>query len=57
MNGMTMTTKNKSDPRSNNRLPRQTIEEIRDAVESMDNKKAPGKDGIAGDIYNNTFQI
>jgi len=28
-----------------------TIEEIRSAVESMDNKKAPGEDGITGDIY------
>jgi len=34
-----------------------TIEEIRDAIESMDNKKASGKDGITGDIYNHTFQI
>jgi len=23
----------------------------------MDNKKAPGEDGITGDIYNHTFQI
>jgi len=34
-----------------------TIEEIRYAVESMDNKKAPGEDGITGDIYNHTFKI
>jgi hypothetical protein len=27
-----------------------TIEEIRNAVESMDSKKAPGEDGITGDI-------
>jgi len=33
------------------------IEEIGDAVESMDNKKAPGEDGIASDIYNHIFQI
>jgi len=32
-----------------------TIEEIRSAVESMDNKKAPGEDGITGDIYKQTF--
>jgi hypothetical protein len=25
-----------------------TIEEIRNAVESLDNKKAPGEDGITG---------
>jgi len=34
-----------------------TIEEIWDAVDSMDNKKAPGEDDITGDIYNHTFQI
>jgi hypothetical protein len=34
-----------------------TIEEIRNAVESMDNKKAPGEGGITGDIYNHTFKI
>ena len=34
-----------------------TIEEIRDAIESMDNKKARGEDSITGDIHNHTFQI
>jgi len=28
-----------------------TIEEIRNAIESMDNNKAPGEDGITGEIY------
>jgi len=31
-----------------------TIEEIRYAVESMDNKKAPWENDITGDIYNHT---
>ena len=34
-----------------------TTEEIRDSIESMDNKKAPGEHGVTGDIYNHTFQI
>jgi len=28
-----------------------TVGEIRNAVASMGNKKAPGEDGIAGEIY------
>ena len=34
-----------------------TIEEIRNAVESMGNKKAPGEEGITGKIYRSTFEI
>jgi hypothetical protein len=34
-----------------------TIEETRNAVTSMDKKKAPGKDGITGEIYKSTFEI
>jgi hypothetical protein len=34
-----------------------TIDEIRNSVESMGNKKAPGEDGITGDIYKSTFEI
>jgi hypothetical protein len=33
------------------------IEEIRNTIGSMGNKKAPGEDGITGEIYKNTFQI
>jgi hypothetical protein len=33
-----------------------TIEEIRRAVESMNNRKAPGEDGITGEIFNLAFQ-
>jgi hypothetical protein len=33
------------------------IEEIRKAIESMGNKKAPGEDGITGEIYKSTFKI
>jgi hypothetical protein len=33
------------------------IEEIRNAVESMDNKKAPGEESITGEIYKKTFEI
>ena len=33
------------------------LEEIRNAVESMENKKAPGEDGITGEIYKSTFEI
>jgi hypothetical protein len=32
-----------------------TIEEIRNAVEGMWNKKAPEEDGITGEIYKSTF--
>ena len=34
-----------------------TIEEIINAVESMGDKKAPGEDGITGEIYKSTFEI
>jgi len=34
-----------------------TLEEIRNAVESMGNKKAPGEDGITGEICKSTFEI
>lgn len=34
-----------------------TVEEIREAIETMDNKKAPGEDGITGDIYKHIFSI
>jgi thiamine pyrophosphate-dependent acetolactate synthase large subunit-like protein len=34
-----------------------TIEEIIYAIESLDNKKAAGEDGITGDIYKHTFQV
>jgi len=30
-----------------------TLEEIRNGVESMGNRKAPGEDGITGEIYKN----
>jgi len=33
-----------------------TMEEIRNAVESMDKKNAPEEDGIAGEIYEQTFE-
>ena len=33
-----------------------TIEEIRSAVVSMNNRKAPGEDGITGDIFNQPFK-
>ena len=33
-----------------------TIEETRKAVDSTDNKKAPGENGITGDIYKQTFE-
>jgi hypothetical protein len=32
-------------------------EEIMNAIESMDNKKAPGEDGITGKIYKQTFKF
>jgi hypothetical protein len=34
-----------------------TIEEIRNAIGSMGNKKAPGEDGITGEIYKSNFHI
>ena len=34
-----------------------TVEEIRNAVASMGDKKAPGEDGITGEIYKSTFKI
>ena len=34
-----------------------TIEDIRDALESMDNKKASREGSITGDIYNHAFKI
>jgi hypothetical protein len=34
-----------------------TIEEIGNAIGSMGNKKAPGEDGITGEIHKSTFQI
>ena len=34
-----------------------TLEEIRNATESMGNKKVLGEDGITGKIYKSTFEI
>jgi hypothetical protein len=34
-----------------------TVDEIKNAVASMGNKKAPGEDGITGEIYKSTFVI
>jgi hypothetical protein len=34
-----------------------TIEEIDNVIGSMGDNKAPGEDGITGDIYKSTFQI
>ena len=34
-----------------------TVDEIRNAVASMGDKKAPGEDGITGEIYKCTFEI
>jgi len=34
-----------------------TIEEIRRVIEGMDNKKAPGEDGITAEIFKQTFKI
>jgi hypothetical protein len=34
-----------------------TLEEIRNAIESMGNKNAPEEDGITGEIYKSTFAI
>jgi hypothetical protein len=33
-----------------------TLAEIRNAVESMDNKKVPGEDGITGEIFKQIFE-
>ena len=34
-----------------------TLAEVKNAVESMNNKKAPGEDGITGEIFKQTFDI
>jgi hypothetical protein len=34
-----------------------TVEEIKNVVASMGFKKAPGEDGITGEIYKSTFEI
>jgi len=34
-----------------------TLAEIRNAIESMGNKNAPGEDGITGEIYESSFEI
>ena len=34
-----------------------TIDEIRRVIEGMDNKKAPGEDGIPAEIFKQTFKI
>jgi hypothetical protein len=34
-----------------------TIDEIRNIIEGMDGRKAPGEDGITGEIYKHTFNI
>ena len=34
-----------------------TVEESRNAVASMDNKKAPGEDGITGEVYKSAFEV
>ena len=34
-----------------------TIDEIRNVIEGMDDRKAPGEDGITGEIYKHTFNI
>ena len=33
------------------------LEEIRNAIEGMGNKKAPGENGITGEIYKSSFEI
>jgi hypothetical protein len=33
-----------------------TVEETRNAVASMDKKKAPGEDGITGEVYKSAFE-
>jgi hypothetical protein len=34
-----------------------TLAQIRNAVESMNKKKAPGEDGITGEIFKQAFEI
>jgi len=34
-----------------------TVEESRNAVASMDNKKAPGEDGITDEVYKSAFEV
>jgi hypothetical protein len=34
-----------------------TVEETRNAVSSMDKKKAPGEDGITGEVYKSVFEV
>lgn len=34
-----------------------TIDEIRNIIEGMDSRKAPGEDGITGEIYKHNFNI
>ena len=34
-----------------------TVEETRNAVASMDKKKAPGEDGITGEVYKIAFEV
>ena len=34
-----------------------TTDEIRKVIEAMDNRKAPGKDGVTGEIYKQTLNI
>jgi hypothetical protein len=34
-----------------------TVEETRNAVASMDKKKAPGEDGITGEVYKSAFKV
>jgi hypothetical protein len=34
-----------------------TVEETRNAVAGMDKKKAPGEDGITGEVYKSAFEI
>jgi len=34
-----------------------TVEETRNAVASMDKKKAPGEDGIIGELFKITFEF
>jgi hypothetical protein len=34
-----------------------TLEEIRNTIESMGNKKAPGEDGVTSEIYKSSSEI
>jgi len=34
-----------------------TVEESRNAVACMDKKKAPGEDGINGEVYKSAFEV